>query len=196
MNKSFLDNTFLIERLINKDEKAYAFLVDTHYKDLFVYILSLTNDHELSQDIVQNVFIKTWEYRKKLNSSYSIKSFLYKSAYNEFINKYHRNKAISNLEKIFIEDLNSILDYENENNLKEKIDLVYVEIEKLPKKCKQVFLLSKKEGLTNLEIANYLNTSIKSVEAHITKGFSIIRKGIKTKNKVLLFLLNKVTKTK
>mgnify|MGYP003683409753 FL=1 len=47
--------------------------------------------------------------------------------------------------------------------------LVKNEIENLPPKCKQTFLLSKQEGLTNIEIAEYLNVSIKSVEAHIKK---------------------------
>ncbi len=56
--------------------------------------------------------------------------------------------------------------------------LVKQEIENLPPKCKQIFLLSKQDGLTNTEIAEFLNVSIKSVEAHITKAFSILRKTV------------------
>ena len=69
------------------------------------------------------------------------------------------------------------------------MDIVKKEIDKLPPKCKQTFLLSKKEGLTNIEIAEYLNVSIKSVEAHITKAFSILRKSIGNKVEGSLFLL-------
>ena len=69
------------------------------------------------------------------------------------------------------------------------MDIVKKEIDKLPPKCKQTFLLSKKEGLTNIEIAEYLNVSIKSVEAHITKAFSILRKSIGNKVEGILFLL-------
>ncbi len=64
-----------------------------------------------------------------------------------------------------------------------------MEIQNLPPKCKQTFLLSKQEGLTNVEIAEYLNVSIKSVEAHITKVFSILRKSIGDKMHGILFLL-------
>ena len=60
--------------------------------------------------------------------------------------------------------------------LKKLIEFVKVEIQQLPPKCKQTFLLSKQDGLTNIEIAEYLNVSIKNVEAHMTKAFSIIRK--------------------
>jgi len=59
----------------------------------------------------------------------------------------------------------------------------------LPPKCKRIFLLSKQEGLTNIEIAEYLNVSIKSVEAHITKAFSNLRKTGGDKMNGILFLL-------
>lgn len=49
-------------------------------------------------------------------------------------------------------------------------------VQRLPPKCKKIFELSKKEGLTNIEIAEHLNLSIKAVEAQITKAFSTIRK--------------------
>jgi RNA polymerase sigma-70 factor (ECF subfamily) len=50
-------------------------------------------------------------------------------------------------------------------------------------------LLSKQDGLTNIEIAEFLNVSIKSVEAHITKAFSILRKTVGEKVNTVLFLL-------
>ncbi|MDO5969542.1 sigma-70 family RNA polymerase sigma factor [Flavivirga aquimarina] len=194
MPKDFLDNKFLIESLIKEDEKAYSFLVDTYNKKLSAYALSLTKNHYSSQDIVQVVFLRTWEFRKKLNPSYSIKNFLYKSVYNEFVNRYHKDKSISNLDRIFIENLNNVIDHKNEAILKEKISFVNSEIEKLPPKCKQVFILSKKEGLTNVEIANYLGVTVKSVEKHITKGFSLIRKEAKKKIKFILFQLCRLLK--
>jgi RNA polymerase sigma-70 factor (ECF subfamily) len=72
---------------------------------------------------------------------------------------------------------------------------VKLEIENLPPKCKQTFLLSKQEGLTNMEIAEYLNVSIKSVEAHITKAFSILRKKVGDKMNGILFLLFGINST-
>ena len=67
--------------------------------------------------------------------------------------------------------------------------MVKQEIENLPPKYKQTFLLSKQDGLTNIEIAEFLNVSTKSVEAHITKAFSILRKTVGEKVNTVLFML-------
>lgn len=79
------------------------------------------------------------------------------------------------LEKYF-NALDTVLEEEDGNDLINLINLVKKEIENLPPKCKETFLLSKEDGLTNEEIAAYLNVSIKSVEAHITKAFNSLRK--------------------
>lgn len=67
--------------------------------------------------------------------------------------------------------------------------MVRKEIKNLPPKCKEVFLLSKEEGLTNIEIAEYKQISIKSVEGHITKAFSILRSAVGNKTSSILFLM-------
>jgi RNA polymerase sigma-70 factor (ECF subfamily) len=160
-----------------------------YHKALFVYALSLTNDHAQSEDIAQTVFLKTWEFRKKLNPDYSIKSFLYKSIYNEFINQYHKNRAVSALEKLYAEALEATVEEDNRELLDRKIALLTEGIKKLPRKCKETFLLSKKEGLTNIEIAEHLNISIKTVEGQITKAYNLLRKTLDKKVHGILILL-------
>lgn len=69
------------------------------------------------------------------------------------------------------------------------VNVVNKEIKNLPPKCKEVFILSKQEGLTNIEIAEHLGVSIKTVEAQITKAFSVLRFNLKEKVKLILFLI-------
>jgi RNA polymerase sigma-70 factor (ECF subfamily) len=149
----------------------------------------LTNDSDLAEDIVHNVFMSIWKNRNKLKDQFAVKSYLYKSVYNEFIDQYRKKKAVLTLEKKHIDALTYIVEEEDEKSLEKLISIVKKEIDKLPPKCKQTFLLSKEEGLTNLEISEYLNISIKSVEAHITKAFSVLRKSIGNKVNGILFLL-------
>ncbi|SDS63946.1 RNA polymerase sigma-70 factor [Gramella sp. MAR_2010_147] len=189
VNYDFKDNAILIEYLKKGEEKAYVFLLEKFHRRLFAYALTFVDEKALAQDIVQSVFLKTWQYRKKLNPEYSIQSFLYKAVYNEFINTYRKDKATMMLEKKYYEAMYTVVEEMDERNLSEIIEAVTREIELLPKRCRQVFTLSKQEGLTNKEISEYLNISVKTVEALITKSFKILRKKLDNKYESILFFL-------
>jgi RNA polymerase sigma-70 factor (family 1) len=186
---SFINDITLLSALKKGEDKAYTFLVNNYHHRLCVYAFNLTSDHDLSRDIVQNVFMRIWNKKHKLKDDLVVKSYLYKAVYNEFINQYRKDKNVLTLEKKHMDALRTIVAEDDESALEPLINLVKKEIDKLPPKCKQTFLLSKEEGLTNLEIAEYLNISIKSVEAHITRAFKILRKSIGNKAFGVLFLL-------
>jgi RNA polymerase sigma-70 factor (ECF subfamily) len=93
------------------------------------------------------------------------------------------------LEKSYYDALNGIVQEEDSEAFQRVLNAVNKEIQNLPPKCKEVFILSKKEGLTNIEIAEHLDVSIKTVEAQITKAFSILRTSLEEKVKSVLFLL-------
>ncbi len=173
---SFDNNRILIESLISGEEKAYVFLLNKFHRQLYGYALTLIHDQAMAQDIVQNVFLKTWKSRKKLNPQFSIQSFLYKSVYNEFINVYQKNKRTMLLYQKYMESLREVADNSYESTIGNMIELVNKEIKNLPPKCQTIFILSRKEGLTNNEISEYLNISIKTVEAQITKAFGILKR--------------------
>lgn len=171
------------------NQNAYSFLIETYSPALMGYVFSLTNDKAVSKDILQNVFMKLWEKREQLLITTSIKSYLFKSAYHEFINHYKKTKSLSKLEKKYHESLERIaLDHE-EDSLDRIMSEIYNEIDKLSPKCKEVFLLSRKEGLTNKEIAIYLNISVKTVEAQISKAFKVLRNRLEVKLYMMLFYL-------
>jgi len=184
----FKNNYFLSLKLKNGDEKAYAFLMDSYYKNLCGYAYTLTNSHSKSEDIVQNVFVEIWINKKNINPDYSIKSYLYKSVYNEFIDQYRKLKPVIYLEKKYLEALDLVVEKEH-GDLNELIKLVDKEINKLPPKCKKIFVLNKKEGLTHIEIAEHLNISVKTIEGHMTRAFKILNEKLGIKIKTLFFLL-------
>jgi len=188
-SEDYNDNDILIESLKNGDEKAYNYLIDTYHHKLCIYANSLVKNIYSAEDIVQNVFIKVWEQRTRLKTNHAIKSFLYKLVYNEFIDLYRKNQSLFSLEKSYYDALNSIVLEDDSESLQRVINVVDKEIQNLPPKCKEVFILSKKEGLTNIEIAEHLDVSIKTVEAQITKAFSILRSSLDEKIKNFLFLL-------
>lgn len=163
-----------INKLQKGDEAAFQELVKKYSDALFGYALSLSGNHHTANDIVQEVFISTFEYRKKLNHKYSIKSFLYKLTYNKFIDLYYKNKSRSELHEQYRLILNQLLINPEENSL--MLEKMKREIENLPKKIKEIFVLSKTNGYTNLEISETLSISVKTVESNITKAYKILKK--------------------
>tara|TARA_B100000886_G_scaffold280428_1_gene204524 strand:- start:62 stop:586 length:525 start_codon:yes stop_codon:yes gene_type:complete len=169
----------LILRLQNGEERAFKELVNLYSDPLLGYALSLSGDHHTANDIVQEVFISVFEYRKKLNPKYSIEGFLYKSTYNKFIDTYYKIKSRSKLHEQYINLLNQLVNRPvQENN--SKLTKMKEEIEKLPKKIKEIFVMSKSDGLTNLEISSHLGISIKTVESNITKAYKILKRKIES----------------
>lgn len=185
----FSNNQILKDELEKGNHQALVFLMDTYHHSLCLYVYSLSNNYESAKDIVQNVFIKLWESRRRVQSIKSIKSFLYSSVYNRFIDQWRKDKRMLSIEEKHLEELNQIIVDENEDLLKKQINLVKLEIQKLPPRCKETFLLSKQDGLTNIEIANFMNVSNRTVEVQMNKAFSILREKLKDKIKPILFLL-------
>lgn len=157
------------------DESAFTELINKFNRRLFAYAVSLSGDYSLAKDIVQDVFLKTYEFRKRLNPEFSIEGFLYRSVYNQFINVYHKNKSLLKVHDEYVRFLNQIIDESKDSEFDKLIKIVNESINNLPKRCKEIFVLSKKEGYTNLEISEILNISIKTVEAQITIAFKSIR---------------------
>lgn len=183
------NGALLIERLKNGEEEAFIYLVDRYNRRLFGYAMTLTSNHAQAEDILQNVFLRTWEQRKKLHIKSSLQNYLFKSVYNEFINQYKKNRSTMILEQKYFEGLERAVTVQEDSPAEKVIARITKEIQNLPPKCKQVFLLSRKEGLTNLEISEYLNVSIKTVEAQLTKAFGVLRKRLGETYQAMLFLL-------
>ena len=188
---NYSDNSTLILCLKNGDQKAYSYIIDTHFQKLCVYAYGLSRNSEIAEDIVQNCLLKIWEKRAQLEETLSLKSYLYKMVYNEFVDIYRKNKSLSLLEQKYQQSVESFMVEDDEESFHSAVNAVRKEIDKLPEKCKVIFILSKKEGLTNAEIAAHLDISIKTVEAQITKAFSILREIFKDKLSYILFTLFK-----
>ncbi|WP_417887701.1 RNA polymerase sigma factor [Zunongwangia sp.] len=188
----YTNDAKLIEGLRRGEEAAYAFLMDCYHHKLCLYANSFCKDRSLAADMVQNVMLRLWKKRTSLKTDLSLRSFLYRSVYNEFLDQYKHRKFILNLEKEYMTAVNTLL--EEESNLDRLIQQVRKEIDNLHPRCKEIFLLSKYEGLTNLEIAEHLNLSIKTVENQMTRAYAQLRDKIGEKMQSILFLLFEIPK--
>lgn len=183
-----LSDKVLIQKIIIGNEKAFTLLINRYNQKLCVYAYKLISNDE-AQDLVQNVFMKMWVKRTKLNPDQNIKNFLYKSVFNEFIDTYRKNKRLKPLDQEYVHLLTQYIETTSTEDLENAIKIMQQEIDKLPEKRKAIFILSKREGLTNNEIAEYLNISIKTVESNITKSYAILKAKLGSNTELILFLL-------
>lgn len=182
-----MKNEILIQRLKEGQEDAYVYLMDKYYNKLCVYATTLTKDRDKSEDIVQNILLRIWSQRDTLSTVLSLNNFLYKSVYNEFVDRYRESTRLTRLEENHIAHLDTIIQDYDFDESERLIEIVKKEIENLPPKCKSVFIMGKIEGLTYPEIAEYQNISVKTVEKQMSKAFQIIRKKLGDKvNSVLV----------
>jgi RNA polymerase sigma-70 factor (ECF subfamily) len=140
-----------------------------YYALLYSVIQNIVLIHEEREEIVQDVFLGYWNDNGKTEIHTSLKAYLCKAAINKALNHKKRNSIIKqHHQEIFHNATTSV-----ENNLiveKEKIQIVRTEIEKLPPQCKQVYKMSRYDEMSQLEIAEKLGISIKTVKAHIGKA--------------------------
>ena len=159
------EEKFLLGQLAIGDQSSYQKLFHTYYTDLCRFCMRYVRNHEVSEEIVQDVFIYLWEKRSVINISISFKAYLYTAVRNKSINylklqlpKDQMKDDIDNFE------ISSNYDVESELTFKELSQKVDEAIDSLPTKCKAIFILSRESGHTYREIAQELDISIKTVE--------------------------------
>ena len=166
----------LISRLRNSDVKAFDQLFRNYSRNLYRFAFSLLKNKDDAEGIVQEVFLRVWNKRADIDSNRSFKSWLFTISYNLIIDELRlrlkEKEYLNHLEKFF--NTQDIIT-ENEadyNLLKTQIDEV---MEKLPDKRKVIYRLSRVEGLSNKEIAEKLNLSVKTVENQINLALKFLK---------------------
>lgn len=189
MKFDFSKDRNILSALKKSHAGSFEYLIDSYHHKLCVYAYNLSNDHDIAKDIVQNVFVAIWERRKNLPEIKNFKNYLYRAVYNEFITHLRHAGRVFIFEKEYFEALDHIKQEDINDLTEKKIKLVNEEIQKLPPKCKEIFLMSKKEGLTYIEISEHLNISQKTVESQMLLAFKKLRERVGEKLAQILFLV-------
>lgn len=160
----------LFEQIKRGDEKAFETLFRAYYPFLCMYATQLLKDPSAAEEIVQELFVRLWEKRKDINIETSVKNYLFRAVKNHCLNHVRHSKIKDEYFRIIQSEQNifSEEDFESQTELMQKID---ESIASLPEKRREIFRLSRQEGLKYKEIAAKLNVSIKTVETQM--GFAI-----------------------
>ncbi|WP_164914151.1 RNA polymerase sigma factor [Aquimarina sediminis] len=169
----------LIRGLKEGNQNSYKILFDRYYSWLHNYVYKLSNDSSLSDDLVQNVMLRLWEKKSSLQITSSLKNYLFRACHNEFLMYLRQQKKkYSTIDALKWE---AILEIHTEKE-EDQFDADWLKLEKaieqLPKKCKEVFKLSRLEQKKHKEIADILGISTKTVEVHISKAIRFLKANV------------------
>jgi len=170
-----INELFLYEEMKKGREYAFDYFFNYYYAGLCVYAqkIILFPDQE-AKDIVQEVFVKFWNDRRKLNINRSIRSYLFMSVKNKCLDCLRKKTPKKNVREVFGE-LDFVDDFFEPYIFSELQSLFNKSLSKLPPRCREVFEMSRIQGLKNREIAAELKLSEKTIENQITKALRILK---------------------
>lgn len=167
-------------------KKDFEELYRLYWKRLYDFALMKTGDRDVSEEIVQDLFVTLWEKRDALQIS-NFQSYLFVSVRNRIIT-YHKQKIFVDLnhaEATVAPDYPLFLE-EFESSLNEVIG-------QLPQKTHEIFMLNRFEGKSAQEISKKLKIPTRTVEYHITQALRHLKDLLKQSLILFLAFLNGIT---
>lgn len=169
-----------IKELKDGDEFYFRQVFDQYHQKLYFFILYKTKSEYIAEEVAQMAFTKLWQCRQTLREEYTVSTQLFRIATTiliDFLRKHGNKDAVT--ARLDVLDVEKGVDSTNEKmsgvELQKRISEA---VNDLPPVRKQVFEMSREQGMSYREIAETLSVSSKTVEAHIYKALKQIKKHI------------------
>jgi RNA polymerase sigma-70 factor, ECF subfamily len=152
---------------------------DAHIDALFRHSYFRLHDREAAKDVVQQTFIKTWEFLEMGNAVDNMRAFLFTVLHRQIIDFVRKNKAHATDS---LEDLHEVgVDFAS--NIRTDADVHHADatqvlktgLAKLPEPYKTAVILRYLNELSPVEIASILDISVSNASARISRGLRILR---------------------
>lgn len=173
--RSYSDQELAIH-LRDGNEDAFAEIYSRYFGLLYTFIHRKLKDEDDAKDILQELFTTIWEKRASFNLSNSLSSYLYAAVRNRMLDRIGKK----DVENRYIESLQEYVNAghaSSDHLIRERqlASFIEKEIDALPAKMREVFLLSRREHLTYKEIAEKLNLSEQTVRSHVKHALRTLR---------------------
>jgi RNA polymerase sigma-70 factor (ECF subfamily) len=171
----FTDAT-IIQLLKRRDETGFEQVFKFYFKNLHRYALTILQDHDQAEDIVQNVFYKLWDKMDSLNFQDSLAAYLYRAVYNESLNHLKHKKVKLTYQTHITRSMKDQTDGAHKKVMFSELERrLQKAINELPEQCRTIFQMSRFEELRYLDIAQRLGISVKTVENQMGKALKLLR---------------------
>lgn len=168
-----------LERVMRGDEPAYAEVFRTWYAPLVRFSDALLRQRDEAEEVAQEVLLELWQRRAQLDPALPVQSWLFRAARNRSLNVLRHRKVVSGSEPHVIALASSPEPADASTAERELQAAVHEALAQLPPRCREVFHLSRAEGLRNADIAERLGISVKGVEAQVARALRALRESLR-----------------
>lgn len=180
-----------VRKLKRGDVKAFEVLFNKYASRLHNFSMGYLGSKEISEEIVQDVFLKIWEKRKEIKAEESFKSYLFTITFNSIRKYFLKKSRDEKYKQLFAEEF--LFQNEGDDEKTEYDELLRIvdeTIDKLTPKRREVFIMSRKEGLSILQISEKLGTAPQTVKNQLAEAARFIREEIKAKKNLGMILFH------
>ena len=178
----------LLQRVAKGDENAFAELFENYYNLLGNFVIRITESETLTQEIVQDVFLKVWINRSLLAETNCFKAYLMVIARNYTFNCLKQIAREKSRKKEWVMNvLRLASNNANEKDIEDNGNLIDAAVALLPPQQLKVYTLSRTEGMRQAAIAKELNISLETVKKHMVLAVRFLKNYLRTN--IPLFIL-------
>ncbi|KJF45098.1 RNA polymerase sigma factor [Draconibacterium sediminis] len=170
----------IIPELSKDNEEPLEELFNYYYPRLYNFSRSILKIEDGIDDILQEVFVKIWQNRDGIKNTATFNSYIFTITRNLLLNelrsRLNKQSTKEEISKLSVAPEYSLMEQIEYTDLKEKVDHI---VNELPQRQKEIFILSRTEGLSHKEIAEKLKISTKTVEYHIALAVRFLKDELK-----------------
>ncbi len=166
-----------IKALSEGNHKAFETIFTAYFNKIKNFINGYVKSNIDAEELAEDIFVNLWINHKSINPDKSFSAYLHAIAYNTSLN-FLKHKFVQESHKNHISHSERSFTSEDELIAKETQLLIEMTVEQMPEQRKQIYKLSRNEGLKNDEIATQLNTTKRNVESQLSLALKDLRKTI------------------
>lgn len=172
-----MDEQILIKELQSRNKIAFDYIFTSYYSGLCAFAHRYINEKQLVEDLVQDFFVTLWIESPRIKINKSLKSYLFTAIHNLCLDWHRHQKTLEKYRKV-------ILSQNEQYNIPPEEMIIETELrqviqkglEKCSPRCREIFTLSRIQGLSNQQIASQLGLSKRTVELQISNALKTLRK--------------------
>lgn len=170
-----LSDKYLLELLKSDDKKAFTEIYERYHSLLYIYANKKLDNNIESRDIIQDILMNIWNKRDVLSITGTLRSYLFTAVRNRILDIFSHQQV----EEKYMDSLQNLIQTSSPSDYmireKELHAIIEFEINAMPPRMREIFTLSRKEWLSNNEIAHKLDISQNTVETQMKRALRLLR---------------------